>query len=74
MRPVAISPRSPVVTLSPEVTSLRDRFLHLLLDATRPLQPGTDPEVTLEALIEATGLLRDKLRAELVELRMEQVE
>jgi hypothetical protein len=62
------------VTLSPDVTSLRDRFLHLLLDATRPLHPGADPEVTLEALIEATGLLRDKLRAELVELRMEQAE
>ncbi len=62
------------MTLSPEVASLRDHFLHVLLDATRPLHQGPDPEITLEALIEATGVLRDKLRAELVELRMERVE
>ena len=62
------------MTLSPEVASLRDRFLQVLLDAAGPLQRGPDLEVTLEALIEATGQLRDKLRAELVELRMEQAE
>ena len=60
--------------LTLEGEALRDRFLRVLVDATLPLQRGADQEVTLEALIEAAGLLRDKLRAELVELRMEQAE
>ena len=60
--------------LTPEGTELRDRYLGLLLEATRPHQAGPDREVALEALIEAAGMLRDRLRLELVERRQEQVE
>jgi hypothetical protein len=62
------------VSISPEAETLRDQFLRVLTDATRPLWQGADPEVALEALIEAAGLLRDRLRMELVELRMEEAE
>ena len=62
------------MSLSPQAETLREQFFRVLTDATRPLWRGSDPEVALEALIEATGLLRDRLRAELVELRREEVE
>lgn len=54
--------------------ALRDRFVEVFLAAARSLQPGHDPELTLEALIEAAGALQEKLRGELAELRVEQVE
>ena len=60
--------------LSPDGQELRDRFLATLLEAARPLQAGPDPEVALEALIEAADLLRDRLRQELAELRQEQAD
>ncbi len=60
--------------LSPEGEELRDRCLAALLEAARPLQGGPDPEVGLEALIEAVGLLRDRLRRELAELRQERAD
>ena len=60
--------------LSPDGQELRDRFLATLLEAARPLQAGPDPEVALEALIEAADLLRDRLRRELAELRQEQAD
>jgi hypothetical protein len=53
---------------------LRDRFFKTLLEATFPLQGGPDPEVTLEALIEAAQLLKEHLEQELAELRQEQAE
>ena len=62
------------MSLSPEAESLRDQFLRVLTDAARPLWQGPDPEVALEALIEAAGLFRDRLRTELVSLRLEEVE
>jgi hypothetical protein len=62
------------MTPTPDRDALRDRFIEALLAAVRPLQAGPDPEVTLEALIEAAGVVRDRLRAELAELRTEQVE
>lgn len=60
--------------LSSEGKELRDRCLTALLETTRPLQAGPDPEVALEALIEATELLRDRLRQKLTELREEQAD
>ncbi len=60
--------------LSSQGEELRDRFLAALLDAARPLQAGPDLEVVLEALVEAAGLLRDRLRQELAELRQEQAD
>ena len=62
------------MTLTDVGKELRDRYLEVLLEATRPLQAGPDREVALEALIEAASVLRDRLRLELVELRQEQVE
>jgi hypothetical protein len=53
---------------------LQERFLLALLDAVRPLQTGPDPELLLEALIEAAGRLREQLEAELAELRQEQAD
>jgi hypothetical protein len=62
------------MTTTPDRDALRDRFVEALLATARSLQAGPDPEVTLEALIEAAGVVQEKLRAELAELRAEQVE
>jgi hypothetical protein len=65
--------RLPMV-LSPEGQGLRDRFLRILLETTRSLQPGEDLEVTLEALVEASQMLTEHLQRELTEVRQEQVD
>jgi hypothetical protein len=57
--------------LAPEVKQRRDRFFQALLNAAGPLQNDPDPEVTMEALIAATEMLRDRLVLELDELRQE---
>jgi hypothetical protein len=62
------------MSLTPEVQQLRDRFLKLLLEESFSLQSGPDPEVTLEALIEASRMLTEHLQRELDELRQEQTE
>jgi hypothetical protein len=49
----------------------RERFLLALIEATFPLQQGPDREVTLELLIDAAGMLKEHLEAELAELRQE---
>ena len=59
---------------SPEEQKLRDQFFHVLLQASLPLQPGADPEVTLEALIDAAQMLQEHLQRELTELRQEQAD
>ncbi len=58
--------------LSPEEQRLRDHFFQTLMGTVRSLQPGADPEVTLEALIDAAGMLQEHLQRELEELREEQ--
>jgi hypothetical protein len=50
---------------------LRERFLRAMLEASFPLQQGPDPEVTLEALIEAAAMLQQRFEQELEELREE---
>ena len=62
------------MALSPEGQKLRDRFFQTLLEATFPLQNSPDPEVALEALIDAAHLLTEHLQHELDELRQEQAE
>ncbi len=62
------------MALSQAERELRDRFVKVLLDATIPLQPGEDPEVTLEALIEAAQMLAEHFQRELEELRQEQAD
>jgi hypothetical protein len=58
--------------LSPEEQHLRDQFFKTLRATVQPLQPGADPEVTLEALIDAVQMLQEHLQRELEELRQEQ--
>ncbi len=53
---------------------LHQRYFEALLEAAFPLMGGPDPEVSLEALIEASGMLREHLERELQELRQEQAE
>ena len=53
---------------------LRDRFFRRLLEATLALKEGPDPEVTLEMMIDAVGMLQEHLEQELTELRLEQAE
>jgi hypothetical protein len=62
------------MALSSEQGRLCEKFFQVLLETVWPLQPGADPEVTLEALIEAAGMLQDHLQRELTELRQEQAE
>jgi hypothetical protein len=57
-----------------EPRELKDRFFRVLVDAVLPLQPGPDPEVTLEALIGAAEMLVDHLQRELAEIRQEEAE
>jgi len=58
-----------------EQQKLREQFVLALIEATYPLQKdAADPEVTLELLIQAAGLLQGHLRQELATLRQEQVE
>jgi hypothetical protein len=62
------------MSLSPTEEQLRDRFLKVLLETVLPLQVGPDPEVTLEALIDASTMLTARLQRELDELRQEQTD
>jgi hypothetical protein len=62
------------MSLSPAAQELRDRYFQALLDVTAPLQNGPDPEIALEALIEAVHMLRERLEQELQELREESAE
>jgi hypothetical protein len=49
----------------------RERYVLALIEATFPLQEGPDREVNLELLIDAAGMLKEHLEAELSELRQE---
>jgi len=60
------------MALSPEEQQLRDQYFKQLMGAVLPLRPGADPEVTLEALIDAADMLQEHLERELAELRLEQ--
>ena len=59
---------------SPQEQELREQFFKTLLEATYPLQQHPDPEVALEALIDATQMMTEHLQRELAELRQEQAE
>ena len=50
---------------------LRDQFFNAMVEATAPLQHGLDQEVTLQALIRAAEMLKDRFEQELDELRQE---
>ena len=59
---------------SPTERELSDRFFTALVEAALPLKAGPDPEVALEALIDAAQRLAEHLQQELAELRQEQAE
>jgi hypothetical protein len=50
---------------------LRDQFFQAMLEATFPLQKGPDQEITLQALIRAAEMLKERFEQELEELRQE---
>jgi hypothetical protein len=54
-----------------EEKTLRDRFFKAMLEATFPLQAGPDQEITLQALIGAAEMLKERFEQELAELRQE---
>jgi hypothetical protein len=57
---------------SPDEAKLRDHFLQAMLEVTFPLQKeGSDQEVTLQALIQAAQMLKERFEQELAELRQE---
>lgn len=60
------------MALSSVAQKLRDQYVQILLEAAPPLQKQADPEVALEALIEATQVVREKFERELAELRQEE--
>jgi hypothetical protein len=62
------------MSLSPQEQELRDRFFQSLLATATSLESGPDPEVTLEALIEASEMLAEHLKLQLTQLRQEQAE
>jgi hypothetical protein len=52
---------------------LREQYLIALAEATFPIkEQAQDPELTLQLLIDAAGMLRDHLSHELAEMRVEQ--
>lgn len=57
--------------LSRDEQHLRDQLFQTMLAATFPLQPGADQEKTLQALIRAAEMLRERFEQELAELRQE---
>jgi hypothetical protein len=50
---------------------LRDRFFRAMVEATFSLQAGLDQEMTLQALIRAAEMLKERFEQELSELRQE---
>jgi hypothetical protein len=50
---------------------LRDRFFRAMVEATFPLQAGLDQEMTLQGLIRAAEMLKERFEQELSELRQE---
>ena len=56
---------------SPAEQKLRDRFFQAMLEATFSLQKGPDQEVSLQALIQAAQMLKERFEQELEELRQE---
>lgn len=59
------------MALSAAAQQLRDQYFQSLLRSVSPLQKDADIEVSLEALIEAIAMLKDRFEQELAELRQE---
>jgi hypothetical protein len=59
------------MALSKVAQQLRDEYVRKLIEAAAPLQQSADLEVALEALIEATQIVKEKFEQELAEVRQE---
>jgi hypothetical protein len=59
------------MALSQSERELRDQFLKVMLEAAFPLQAGSDREMTLQVLIRAAEMLKERFEQELAELRQE---
>jgi hypothetical protein len=59
------------MNLTDKEKEMRDRFLRAMLEAALPLQAGLDQEMTLQALIRAAEILKERFERELDELRQE---
>jgi len=60
------------MVFTPVRSELSEHYLKILVEATFPLQQQSlDPEVTLHALIDAAGMLKERFEQELEELRQE---
>jgi hypothetical protein len=57
--------------LTDKEKEMTDRFLRAMLEAALPLQAGLDQEMTLQALIRAAEMLKERFEHELDELRQE---
>ena len=57
--------------MTPAEHELCNRLFKAMLEATFPLQHGPDQEVTLQALIQAAQMLKERFEQELDELRQE---
>lgn len=56
---------------SPAEQKLRDQFFQAMLQATFAMPKGPDQEITVQALIRAAQLLKERFEQELDELRQE---
>jgi hypothetical protein len=63
--------RELAMDLTHEEKEMTGRFLQAMLEATLPLQAGMDQEMTLQALIRAAAMLKERFEQELDELRQE---
>jgi hypothetical protein len=59
------------MVLTQNERKLRDKFFCAMVEAAAPLQHGQDQEVTLQALIRAAEMLKERFEQELDELRQE---
>ena len=59
------------MVITKQERDLRDHFFTAMAEATAPLQDGEDREITLQALIRAAEMLKERFEQELDELRQE---
>jgi hypothetical protein len=59
------------MVITPSERQLRDQFFNAMVEAAAPLQHGMDQEVTVQALIRAAEMLKERFEQELDELRQE---
>jgi hypothetical protein len=59
------------MVISQTERDLQHQFFTAMAESTAPLQDGNDREITLQALIRAAEMLKERFEQELDELRQE---